>query len=347
MKLVRESIFSSAVRSFCIAFFSVIGIMIAVFLVLLFFGAGKYSKSTEMSTFDVVIPDTNGRKYNMTSNKPLLLRLDINGPIGMGKGLSIAQVRSILDASRSGPLKKDSVKGILLYINSPGGGASTSESIYYAIKDYAAKYNIPVYTYVEGLCASAAYLIACTSNKIYATDASIIGSVGTFISFFNVSGTMNKLGIENWTIAKGKNKTAMSPFQPWEENSDASYLPLLDAAYDQFISIVAKERSKVTKEELINTYGANVFSAKQAQQIGFIDGSGLQLNQVTEMLAKEAGLEEEYQVVSLHPKSKMSDLFNFDSFSSMSGLKMLQKNLNLNYPFPLEPLLIQNPIPAL
>lgn len=346
MKLVRESIFSSAIRSFCIAFFAVFGIMIATFLVMLVFGSGKYSKSMEISTFDALIPDTNGRKYAFTSNKPLLLRVDLNGVIGMNQGISITQFRSLLDASRTGPLKDHPIKGILLYIDSPGGGASTSESIYYALKDYAAKYEIPVFAYVEGLCASGGYMIACASDKIYASSASMIGSVGTYMTFFNVSGTMDKVGVENWTISKGTNKVAMSPFQPWNENSDASFLPLLDATYDQFVSIVTKERKKVTKEELINTYGANVFMAAQAEKIGYIDGAGYQYEQVIDLLAKEAHLEE-YQLISLQPKAKISDWFKLDAFSSATGLKELQKKLNLSYPIPLEPLLIQNPIPAL
>jgi protease-4 len=346
MKLVRESIFSSAIRSFCIAFFAVFGIMIAVFLLMLVFGSGKYSKSMDNSTFDAIIPDTNGRKYSFTSNKPLLLRVDINGVIGMNQGISITQIRSLLDASRTGLLKNHPIKGILLYIDSPGGGASTSESIYYALKEYAAKYEIPVFTFVEGLCASGGYMIACASNKIYASNASMIGSVGTYMSFFNISGTMDKVGVENWTISKGKNKVAMTPFQPWDQNSDAPFLPLLDATYDQFVSIVAKERKKVTKEELINTYGANVFMSAQAEQIGYIDGAGYQYDQVVELLAKEANLEE-YELISLQPKAKLSDLFKFDAFSSATGLKELQKKLLLSYPIPVEPLLIQNPVPAL
>jgi len=266
MKLIRESVFSSVIRSFCIAFFSVIGIMVAVFLVLFLFGLGKNSKTIDSTTFDFIIPETNGRKYTFTSNKPLLLRIDLEGTIGSAGGITTEEVRSILNESKAGPLKGDKVRGILLYMNSPGGGAVTSESIYYAIKDYALAHQIPVYTYVEGLCASGGYLIACATDKIYASNASMIGSVGTLIMFFNVSDTMSKLGVANWTMSRGLGKTAMSPFQPWAENANSEYIPLLNTNYEQFLSIVTNARPQVTKQQLVEVYGASVFMADKSNR---------------------------------------------------------------------------------
>lgn len=326
MKLVRESIFSSAVRSFCIAFFSVIGIMIAVFLVLLIFGAGKTSKIAEISNYDIVIPETNGRKYIPTSNKPIILRIDIEGVIGSNNGVTIDQVRSVLNESHQGALKSNQVKAILVYMNSPGGGVTTSESVYYAIKEYGLKHQIPIYTYVEGLCASGGYMIACATDKIYASPSSIIGSVGAYMMFFNVTGTMQKVGVQNVTLARGKNKTAMSPFQPWDENSDQPYVPLINTIYSQFVNIVTASRPNITPAQLVNDYGASVFMAGQAEQLGYIDGSGYQYTQVLDMLAKEANIDDSnYQVISMEPKAKLSDLFKWDPMDNRSPLGFLKK----------------------
>ena len=332
MKLVRESIFSSAVRSFCIAFFSVIGIMIAVFLVLLVFGAGKTTKITEMSNYDLVIPESNGRKYLPTSNKPLILRLDVEGvigsagsPFGSNQGITIDEVRSILNESHQGPLLKNNrIKALLIYMNSPGGGVTSSESIYYAVKEYALKHQIPVYTYVEGLCASGGYMIACATDKIYASSASIIGSVGAYMMFFNVVGSMDKVGVQNWTLSRGKNKTAMSPFQPWNENSDQVYVPLINTIYQQFTSIVTSSRKSITQDQLVNDYGAAVFMADKAESLGYIDGAGYQYTEVVDMLAKEANLDD-YQVISMEPKAKLTDLFKFDHFNALSSLSLFKK----------------------
>ncbi len=320
MKYVRESIFSSAVRSFCISFFAVIGIIIAVFLVLLIFGAGKVSKSIETSTYDFIIPDSNGRKYLFNSNDPLLLRINLNETIGMRQGVDIEDIRSILNESRTGPLKNHPIKGILLYLDTPGGGAITATSIYHAIKDYSDKYHIPVYVYVEGLCASAGYYIACAASKIYASPGSMVGSIGAYFMFFNVSETLNKVGVQNKILYRGKDKIAMNPFQPWAEGAEQVYQPLLDADYKMFVDSVAKSRPKLDVNEIVNVYGARVFTADEAEQIGLIDGANYQLSQVSNLLANAAGIQGSYQMIMMQPKMKLSDLFKIGPFSQSASI---------------------------
>lgn len=324
MKLVRESLFSSTIRSFCISFFAVIGIVLAFFLIMLAFGAGKSSKSLETSTFDIIIPESNGRKYLFTSNQPLLLRIDLVGPIATGatSSVDITAIRSILNESRSGPLKAHPIKGILLYINTPGGSAVDSESIYYALKDYSLKYQVPIYAYVEGLCASGGMMAACAADKIYTSESSIVGSVGVIISFFNVSEGMQKVGVQNQTLTAGNGKADMNPFQPWTENSSDNWKNLINQSYKDFVAIVSQARPKLTPDLLQNKYGANVFSAQDAANYGYTDGAGYQYSQAVQLLAQAAGItDNHYQVVQLQPKLKFSD------FLTLSNQMMKQKNM--------------------
>ncbi|MCV5968854.1 hypothetical protein, partial [Lactococcus petauri] len=79
-------------------------------------------KAMDSSMYDVVIPDTNGRKYTFGAHRPLLLRINIVGQIGT-QGLTIDDIRSVLIESRQGPFKENPIKGILLNINTPGGAA--------------------------------------------------------------------------------------------------------------------------------------------------------------------------------------------------------------------------------
>lgn len=320
MKFIKESIFSSAIRSFCIAFFSVIGIVIAIFVLVLIFGAGKSVKSMEHSTYEIIIPDTNGRKY-IPASKPLILRINITGTIAQGE-ITVEKIRSLLNETEYGSLKGNKIKAILIYMNSPGGGAISSDGIYECIKRYGEKKQIPIYTYVDGLCASGGMYIACASSKIYASSPSMIGSIGAFTMFFNVSQTMDKVGVKNITISKGLGKTDMNPFQPVGPSDDENYVTLLDATYNQFINVVAQNRTQVSKDDLINKYGAKVFTAQTAEQIGLIDGADYQLEDVTEMLAKDAQIEN-YQVITLQEKTKLTEFFKF-SKSLMSPQTSLQ-----------------------
>lgn len=327
MKLVRESLFSSTIRSFCISFFAVIGIVVAVFLVMVVFGAGKTSKALEMSMYDVVIPDTNGRKYMFTNNQPLLLRLNVTGQIGL-PNLNTETVRSILNESVAGPFKNHPIKGILLYINTPGGSAFDSESIYNMLKDYSQKYQVPIYAFVEGLCASGGMFIACSADKVYSTESSVIGSVGVVAMYFNVSEGMQKVGLQNQTLTAGAHKADMNPFQPWTEDSATSMKEIIALNYDQFVSVVSSARPKLTESLLKNKYGANVYYSTQAAEYGYTDGTGYQYNEVVEMLAKAADIDSSYQVIELQPKIHFSDLFKMSNqmLSSSEKLKSIFKN---------------------
>ena len=292
--------------------------MAAFFLCLVVFGAGKTSKAAETSSFDVILPDTNGRKFSPTTNSPPYIRLDIVGPIMPDNssalspsGVGIDYVRSALNESRMGTLKNNKIKGILLYINSPGGAGYLCEPIYEAIKEYSNKYEVPVYAYVEGYCASAAMYIACSANKIYANSSSLIGSVGGYWEFFNVSEGMQKVGIQNKTLSAGKGKNAMNPFQPWQEGASDNYQMIVDKSYQQFVDVVSEARPKFTKDLLINKYGAQVLYPNDAEKYGYIDGAGYQYNQVVQMLAEASGIQgTDYQLIQLQPKVKLSDLFS-------------------------------------
>ncbi|MCH9632923.1 MAG: hypothetical protein S4CHLAM6_12690 [Chlamydiae bacterium] len=329
MKLVKESLFSSTVRSFCISFFAVIGIIVAFFLVLLVFGAGKSSKATEASMYEAIVPDTNGRKYIFDSNQPLLLRINITGQIGH-PNLNTGALRSLLNESRSGPFKSHPVKGILLYINTPGGSAIDSESMYYALKDYALKYQVPIYAYVEGLCASGGMYIACAAEKIYSSETSSIGSVGVIAMYFNYSEGMQKVGVQNKTLSAGANKDSMNPFKPWAETTPESYTRRISLSYDQFLSVVSTARPKLTESLLRNKYGAQMYYSTDAEEYGYIDGAGYQYDETVQMLAKAADIaDNNFQIVQLQPKFHLSDLLAMNNklIESQGSLNWLKKNI--------------------
>ncbi len=329
MKLVKESLFSSTIRSFCISFFAVIGIVVAFFLVMLIFGAGKSSKAIDASMYEAVIPDTNGRKYTFASNQPILLRVNITGQIGL-PNLNTETLRSILNESRSGPFKNHPVKGILLYINSPGGAATDSESMYYALKDYALKYQVPIYAYVEGLCASGGMYIACAADKIYSSESSMIGSVGVLAMYFNFSEGMQKIGVQNRTMTAGVGKDSMNPFKPWPETTPQSYTRMINLNYEQFTSVVSSARPKLTESLLKNKYGAQVYYSTDAEEYGYIDGAGYQYEETVQMLAKAADLaDNNFQIVQLQPKFHLSDLFSMKNklTEKQNSFNLLKENL--------------------
>ena len=309
MSTSQESIFSSALRSFFVSAFAIFGLITATIPLLFFFGAivqssGEYSQGSS----HILLHDANGSREPLPPTSPVVLQLDIYGPIGEGK-FNADSVRKQLFDSRSAPFNKDRVKALLLMINSPGGTVTDSDGIYRAIMNYKKKFNVPVYAYIDGLCASGGYYIAAAADKIYASDASLVGSVGTLMHFVNASQTLEKLGIEPKTLTGGKDKDAMSPWRPWSENEDQDFQRIVANSYDRFVDIVTHSRQEMDKELLISEYGAKIFSAADARDRGFLDGIGYEREGVLAKLVDQSSInDEKYQVVKIKDRHWLSDV---------------------------------------
>jgi protease IV len=311
MTFTRESIFVSAIRCFCNAFSVVIGIFIAAVVVM--FGLALFSspeilpEKSELS----IAPDADGRRTLLPETSPAILRIDFHGIIGDGD-LTNEKIQNILFDSREDSLRNNRVKAVLLHMNTPGGVASDAAGIYDALLAYKKKYNVPVYAFVDGMCASGGMYICAAADKMYATSSSVIGSVGVILGpTFNFSGAMEKFGIQSLTITQGKDKDMLNPFRPWKEGEDQSLVNITKELYEQFVTAVATGRPRLDREKLVNVYGAQVFIAPEAQTLGYIDVSGADYGQTLNELATAADIaaDQRYQVVQLEtPHTFLSQL---------------------------------------
>lgn len=311
MKIAQESIFSSVMRSFFVALFAIIGIAVALIIVGSVAGTILYSEYSPSTKSNInILPDADGNRTPLSRDFPAILKIDIDGIVGT-EDIATKQIEQILMASREGPLSDNRVKGIILTINSPGGIAFDAQTIYRQIKDYKERYNIPIYAYVNDVCASGGYHIAVAADKIYSRPISTIGSVGVLINFFNISNLFDKVGVKSLTLTVGKNKDLMNPFRPWKENEDQEFKAIADVMYDNFVDIVTSERPNLDKDKLINEYGASVFPAKTAMEYGFIDGADYTYNKTLKELVAAAGIgDTRYQVVEVNQTCLFDKLFN-------------------------------------
>ncbi len=275
-------------------------------------------------------PNAQGAREAFSKTTPIILRINIDGVIGLDK-LTRAHVSQQLIESREAPFADNRVKAILLAINSPGGTVTDSDSIYRELKAYKERYKVPVYAHIDGLCASGGMYIACAADKIFATDTSIVGSIGVVTPpIFNFVELMNKVGVESVTLSAGKGKDELNPFRPWTKDEGENYKELIGYMYDLFVNVVTTNRPRVDKETLVNKYGAHIFNAAKAQEIGFIDGSNNSYDEVLKMLASEIGAKEgEYQVVRFNDHNWLESLF-----SSESPLGILSGTVHLKVELP-------------
>lgn len=312
---MRDSIFYSAIRSLFTAFCAVLGIGLGILFFSILLGTLSNSSENQLSTVNEqeIMPNAEGKREVLASTTPVLLQINVDGIIG-SEGLTMHTIKQQLIESREGDFKDDRVKGVLVYIDSPGGTVTDADGIYRSLKEYKEKYQVPIYAYVNGLCASGGMYVACAADKVYSNDTSLIGSIGVIIpTFMNFTKLLEKIGVDTKTLSIGTDKDAMNPLRPWKPGEEKNYEDIISYYYNHFIDIVSQNRSGVNKEKLVNDYGARIFTAPIALENGFIDNSNSTIGETIKELAKVAKIEDSYQVIKLEQKDWWTKLFSSKS----------------------------------
>jgi protease-4 len=302
MHFAKESIFKAALRSCLKSFGVVIGLFLGFWVIMM--GVMVLTASSEYlpSKSEVTLmPDAEGNREMLPENDPAILRIDIAGVIGVGE-LTGEAIKNLLLDSRESPFGNNRLKGILLYIDTPGGTATDSDNIYRVLLAYKQKYQIPIYAYVDGMCASGGMYIASAADKVYASPSSVIGSVGVVLGpTFNFSQLMEKVGVQSLTLTEGKDKDFLNPFRPWKSDEAAPVKPIVASLYHQFVDIVTAARPRLDKQKLIEVYGAHIFISGTAAELGYIDVADSNYDTALIDLKNQAGIGEKqpYQVIKL------------------------------------------------
>lgn len=316
----RESIFRATIRNFFVGFALISGIFAAFIAMILIIAVLEESQETYTADLKkTILPDAQGKIAELSSSTPVILQIDIKGVVGLEK-LKADHVRRQLVESRYGDLK-DRVKAILLSIESPGGTVTDADAIYRDIRHYKETYKVPVYAHIDGMCASGGYYIAMAADKIFATDASLIGSVGVLMpTFLNVSKLLTHYNIETLSLTAGKGKDELNPLRPWAPDESKNYQHIIDFYYQDFVNLVTSHRPLLAKEKLIDVYGAHVFPAKESEGYGYIDASGKSRSETLIELTHDAGLSDQpYQVVRLDSNNWFNDVFKSQQMGLFRG----------------------------
>ncbi len=163
------------------------------------------------------------------------------------------------------------VKGVILRIDSPGGGVSASQEIHRAVQDLAK--TKPVVASMGSVAASGGYYVASSATAILANPGTITGSIGVKMELSNLMGLLDTLGINNESIVSGKLKDAGSPYRELTREERAYFQGLVADLFDQFVTDVAAGR-KLTPEKIKQIADGRVLTGRQAQVEGLVDGLG-------------------------------------------------------------------------
>ena len=166
-----------------------------------------------------------------------------------------------------------SVKAIILHINSPGGGAAASQEIYHEVLRVRKDDHKKIIASVESVGASGAYYIASGCDKIYANDASVVGSIGVIMEWTNYGDLMHWAKLKSVVIHAGELKDAGDPSRDATPKEQAYFQSLVDNMYGQFIHDVATGRH-TTDDKIKPLATGQVWTGEQALPLGLIDKVG-------------------------------------------------------------------------
>jgi protease-4 len=208
-------------------------------------------------------------------NKVLLI--DIKGVISNKKEVSALGVQmnvGLVDRVRE-TLKKaekdDDIKALILRINTPGGTVTSSDIIYHEIKTFKERKKIKVYAVVMDLAASGGYYVAQSADRIFAHPTSLTGSIGVIAMKMNVSGLMDKVGVDFEVVKSGDHKDFLSPFRSLTKVERRVFQETIDDMHHRFVSIIEDNRKQLNRDEIKELADGRIYTSKQALNAKLID----------------------------------------------------------------------------
>ncbi len=240
--------------------------------------------------------------------------IDADGDFGKSNSFGTNQiVRGIQKAA-----KNESVKAILLRIDSPGGSGIASDKILNALD--SAKTKKPVVASMSGIAASGGYWVAMNANRIYANSMTVTGSIGVFSIKPYLKKLQENIGLKRVVLKRGKFSDAFNAFDKFPAEAYEKYDAYLANFYDVFINKVASYRN-MPLDSVKQVAEGRVWTGQRAKTNGLIDEIG-GMSKALEMAKNLSDIppDESYRLVN-YPKRK-------DFFEKLFDKELMKASLN-------------------
>ncbi|MFZ3589435.1 signal peptide peptidase SppA [Bacillus sp. DJP31] len=213
-----------------------------------------------------------------------------------------------------------SVKGILIRVNSPGGGVVESAEIHSRITDLKERTKKPVYISMGSMAASGGYYIAAPADKIYASAETLTGSLGVIFQSLNYSGLAEKYGVKYETIKSGPYKDIMSPTREMTAEEREILQTMIDNSYDGFVKVISEGRD-IPDSSVRKIADGRIYDGRQALDLGLIDEFGYWEDAIE-------GMKKDHKLGNVSVIQYESG-YGLSSFLSMSSQKLFSNDLEL------------------
>lgn len=229
--------------------------------------------------------------------------VDGQGGEGILGGVSVGS-EDIRKAMRLA-VRNESVKAVVIRIDSPGGSALASEAMWQAVRRVASEK--PVVVSIGSMAASGGYYLASAADHIIADPSAIVGSIGVVGGKFVMSDLYEKLGITTMTFQRGQNAGLFSSTSRFDDRQKRMVRTWMKNTYDQFTDRIRQTRGKKIKD-IDEVARGRIFLAKDAKDLGLVDELG-GLSSAIRHAAGQANLQAgDYEVMVLPRPMSFADL---------------------------------------
>jgi len=238
----------------------------------------------------------------------LILAFNRTGPLGEKVALVrvtgvILDSTDIIEELRDYS-KNNSIKAVVIRVDSPGGAVAPSQEIYEEILKIKEIKKIIVS--MGTVAASGGYYISAPADKIVANAGTLTGSIGVIMELPNISGLMQKIGVETQVIKSGEHKDIASMFKALKPEEKQILQDVLDDVHNQFIIAVSKGRN-MKFEEIKKLADGRIFTGRMAKELGLVDELG-NLQDAIMLAGKLTGIKGEPEVVQKKEKFSVMEI---------------------------------------
>lgn len=216
-------------------------------------------------------------------------RLNVTGFIGDDRALI-----EELDRLR----RSETVRAMLVAIDSPGGSVAGGEALHAALTRMAEVK--PVVAVMGGTAASAGYMVALPAERIFARESTLTGSIGVLLQSFNAAELLQTLGVQPESITSGPLKDQPSPFRPLTEQGRAALSAVVEDMQSQFVAKVVAGRN-MPESRVRELADGRVMTGRQALAAGLLDAIGGE-TEARAWLAEAHGIPHDLRVREMDPR---------------------------------------------
>jgi protease IV len=203
----------------------------------------------------------------------------------------------------------ESVKAVVLRINTPGGTVTASDIIHHELKNFKANRKIPIIASIMDVGASGGYYIAAAADSVLAHPSSVTGSIGVIMLTMNARGLLEKVGVEATAVISGPRKDMGSPFRIMTTEERAIFQSVIDSFYQRFLTVVQEGRPQLQMEAIKKLADGRIYTGDQAKAAGLVDEIGY-LDDAVELARKRAGLTEARVVTYRRPGEYSNNVYS-------------------------------------